>query len=86
MEQLPPCSQASLSLVKGIYEHYKGNRYEVLGVARHSETLEEQVVYKTLAGEQGMWVRPLPMFLETVWIDGKGEIPRFRLISANSDG
>ena len=63
----------------GKYEHYKGNQYEVIGVAKHSETLEELVVYRALYGEHGLWVRPLKMFLETVEIDGK-KIPRFKFI------
>lgn len=63
----------------GIYEHFKGNRYEVIGVARHSETLEEMVVYKKLYGDGGMWVRPLAMFLEEIEVDGK-KVPRFKLI------
>lgn len=63
----------------GIYEHYKGNKYEVLGVARHSETMDELVVYRALYGEGGLWVRPYGMFIENVIIDGK-EIPRFRFI------
>lgn len=63
--------------INGIYEHYKGQLYKVLAVARHSETLEELVVYQCLYGERGIWVRPLGMFLETVTIDGK-EQPRFK--------
>ena len=63
----------------GKYEHYKGTQYEVIGVAKHSETLEELVVYRALYGEHGLWVRPLKMFLETVEIDGK-KIPRFKFI------
>jgi len=62
--------------IVGKYRHYKGNLYEVVGIARHSETLEEMVVYRALYGEGGLWVRPLPMFCETVVIDGR-EIPRF---------
>ena len=62
--------------IGGKYRHYKGNFYEVIGVARHSETLEEMVVYRALYGEGGLWVRPLAMFLETVTVDGR-EIPRF---------
>lgn len=64
----------------GVYEHYKGARYEVIGVARHSETEEELVVYKALYGEMGLWVRPLKMFQESVLVDDKS-IPRFSLIS-----
>lgn len=58
------------------YRHYKGNLYEVVGVARHSETLEEMVVYRALYGEGGLWVRPMGMFLENVTVDGK-TVPRF---------
>ena len=50
----------------GTYEHYKGKKYRVIGVAKHSETLEELVVYRALYGEHGLWVRLLKMFLETV--------------------
>jgi hypothetical protein len=60
----------------GTYRHYKGNLYEVLGVARHSETEEKLVVYRALYGEQGLWVRPLAMFEESVFVDGQ-EVPRF---------
>ncbi|TFC95723.1 MULTISPECIES: DUF1653 domain-containing protein [Cryobacterium] len=63
----------------GRYRHYKGNEYEVLGVARHSETEEQLVVYTPLYGERGLWVRPLSMFAETVSIDGE-QVPRFTLI------
>ncbi|NTW22182.1 DUF1653 domain-containing protein [Candidatus Falkowbacteria bacterium] len=66
----------------GKYQHYKGNYYEVIGVAHHSETLEELVVYRALYehekfGDNSLWVRPMKMFLETVVIDGK-EILRFK--------
>ena len=63
----------------GKYEHYKGSQYEVIGIAKHSETLEELVVYRALYGKHGLWVRPLKMFLETVEIEGK-KIPRFKFI------
>jgi len=64
----------------GLYEHYKGNRYEVLGVALHSETLEPQVVYRPLYETKApLWVRPYDMFVEDVEIDGK-MVPRFRKI------
>ena len=56
---------------KGIYRHYKGGRYEVIGVARHSETLEEMVVYRALYGEGGLWVRPASMWNEWVEKDGQ---------------
>ena len=63
----------------GRYRHYKGNEYTVLGMARHSETLDELVVYRQEYGDHGLWVRPAAMFLETVEIEGK-KVPRFRLI------
>jgi len=63
----------------GKYKHYKGNEYEVIGIAKHSETLEELVVYRALYGNYDLWVRPLKMFIETVEIDGK-RIPRFNYI------
>lgn len=53
-------------LEKGLYRHYKGKYYEVIGIAKHSETGEEVVVYRPLYGEQGLWVRPLAMFDETL--------------------
>ena len=64
----------------GRYRHYKGNEYTVLGVARHSETLEELVVYRQEYGDRGLWVRPLAMFIETVDVEGR-RVPRFRLYS-----
>ncbi len=66
-------------LKKGIYQHYKGQSYEVIGIARHSETLEHLVVYKALYGDYELWVRPLTMFLETIEFEGVAQ-PRFRLI------
>ena len=55
----------------GKYRHFKGNEYEVLGIAKHSETLEPMVVYKALYGEGGLWVSPASMWYETVERDGK---------------
>lgn len=66
------------ALKLGRYRHYKGKEYEVIGVAKHSETLEEMVVYRALYGEGQIWVRPLTMFLEEVEVDGK-IVPRFAL-------
>ncbi|OZG73829.1 hypothetical protein BTA51_08500 [Hahella sp. CCB-MM4] len=66
----------------GIYQHYKGGRYQVYGVARHSETEEPLVVYRPLYGERALWARPLSMFSETVEIDGI-PTPRFELIEPN---
>ena len=61
----------------GRYRHFKGNEYEVIGVARHSETLEERVVYRALYGDGGLWVRPAAMWTEQVERDGYCG-PRFR--------
>lgn len=63
----------------GLYRHYKGNEYKVIGLARHSETLEELVVYQALYGARGLWVRPAAMFAETVEIEGKIQ-PRFAFL------
>ena len=68
-----------MTLRPGRYQHYKGNDYTVIGVARHSETLEEVVVYRAEYGERGLWVRPAAMFQETVEVDGV-TMPRFRLV------
>ncbi|MEZ7858897.1 MAG: hypothetical protein ACI9BG_000883 [Parasphingorhabdus sp.] len=68
-----------MSMIKGIYKHYKGNLYEVIDVAKHSETEEEHVVYRTLYGDYSLWVRPLAMFIETVELDGQ-QIARFEYI------
>ena len=59
------------SIKPGRYRHFKGNEYEVLGVARHSETREEMVVYRALYGEFGLWVRPVSMWNEIVERDGR---------------
>lgn len=65
-----------VDITPGRYRHFKGNEYEVLGVARHSETLEDMVVYRALYGDGGLWVRPAAMWSETVEKDGyRG--PRF---------
>lgn len=66
-------------VIGGKYEHYKGKPYRVIAIAKHSETLEDLVVYQQLYGEEGVWVRPLKMFLETVEVEGK-TLPRFRYI------
>lgn len=80
-KEVLPCFSTSANsiLVGSIYEHYKGLRYKIIGVARHSETLEELIVYQALYGEGGIWVRPLTMFLEHVVINGESK-PRFKLI------
>jgi len=66
-------------LEPGTYRHYKGGEYEVIGVARHSETEEQLVVYRPQYGERGLWVRPLTMFCETVEAGGE-QVPRFEFL------
>ena len=63
----------------GRYRHYKGGEYEVIGVARHSESTEPMVVYRPLYDDSGWWVRPHAMFFESVTVDGQVQ-PRFRRI------
>lgn len=70
-----------MQLCSGIYQHYKGQLYQVFHVATQSETREKLVVYQCLYGDYSMWVRPLEMFLESVEIDGQ-LMPRFKLIQA----
>jgi hypothetical protein len=69
----------------GRYEHYKGKQYEVVGLARHSETLEELVVYKALYksefGENALWVRPKEMFLEMVEVESE-KVARFKYLKS----
>ncbi|HWR09263.1 DUF1653 domain-containing protein [Sporomusa sp.] len=65
----------------GIYRHYKGKQYQVIGEAAHSENLEQMVVYRALYGEYGLWVRPKAMFCEHIIIEGK-EVPRFAFVLA----
>lgn len=69
--------------VPGIYRHYKGQRYRVLGTANHSETMELLVVYQALYGEHGLWVRPAAMFAETIELEGE-PIERFALEQAEA--
>lgn len=76
MSDLTPLPQAPL----GRYRHYKGNEYEVLGVVRHSETLEPLVLYRPLYNDSGLWVRPYAMFFEDVDVDGV-HTPRFAPVS-----
>lgn len=68
----------------GRYRHFKGNEYEVLGVAKHSETLEPFVVYRPHGGDRGLWIRPAGMFLETVERDGV-MVPRFARTESKSE-
>ena len=69
-----------MSIVQiGRYRHYKGKEYTVIGVARHSETEEELVVYRKEYDDHGRWVRPLGMFVEMVEVEGK-MVPRFQFL------
>ena len=68
-----------IEIKPGKYRHYKGNEYEVIGTAKHSETLENMVVYRALYGEYGLWVRPAHMWSEIVEADGK-QVERFSYI------
>ena len=68
------------TIEKGIYRHYKGNEYEVIGVANHSETLELMVVYRALYGKGELWVRPASMWNEVVTVDGNS-VKRFEKIT-----
>lgn len=76
-----------MNVIQGIYRHYKGNLYEVIGVALHSETKEQLVVYRALYGEKLLWVRPLKMFIEKITIGNRSnkEIHRFTLESKHPD-
>ncbi len=73
-----------ISIQPGRYRHYKGNEYSVIGTARHSETLEELVVYRQEYGDHGLWVRPKQMFRETVKVDGR-DVPRFQPLGSSSE-
>jgi hypothetical protein len=73
---------AASDVPPGRYRHFKGGLYEVLGVAKHSETEEEFVVYRPLYGDRGLWVRPRALFLETVTVDGAA-VPRFQYLGPN---
>jgi hypothetical protein len=75
-EPLPPLPTEP---TPGLYRHYKGNEYRVLGLARHSETLAPLVVYQALYGERGTWVRPAEMWSEIVEVGGK-RVVRFARI------
>lgn len=67
-----------MKLILGKYQHHKGDFYEVIGVAKHTETAEELVVYRSIK-DNGLWARPKRMFLEDVMVNGK-EVPRFKYL------
>ena len=68
----------------GIYEHYKGNQYKVIDIARHSETDELLVLYRPMYGDESLWVRPFAMFFEKVTIDGV-LVPRFKYVGDSDE-
>lgn len=71
-------------IINGIYRHYKGNMYKVIGIANHSETLEKMVVYKAMYADGDLWVRPLDMFTECVEINGRA-VARFELVNISKE-
>lgn len=73
--------EKEVDVLPGKYRHYKGKLYTVIGVARHSETEEQLVVYRPEYGERGLWVRPLSMFTEQVVVEGRS-VPRFEYLGA----
>lgn len=73
-----------ISIQPGRYRHFKGNEYTVFGTARHSETLEEMIVYRQEYGEYGLWVRPKELFSQTVTVDGR-DVPRFQPLGSPSE-
>src|SRR5690606_20354704 len=72
-------TRMSIEVKPGRYRHFKGKYYDVIGVAKDSESMREVVVYRALYGEHGLWVRPLEMFLEVVERDGM-RLPRFEYV------
>lgn len=73
-----------MSVKAGVYEHYKGSKYQVIDVATHSETEEKLVAYRPMYGDMALWVRPLAMFTESVEIDGEA-VPRFKFLHSNDE-
>lgn len=71
-----------MDIKPGRYRHFKGNEYEVIGLAKDSETMQEVVVYRALYGDRGLWVRPAKMFTEVIERDGRTQ-PRFRRIEGD---
>ena len=70
-----------MSIKKGIYRHFKGNKYQVIDIVRHSENQQYMVLYRALYGDHGLWVRPLQMFIEEIEVEGQKR-PRFELIES----
>lgn len=70
-----------MNIEKGIYRHFKGNKYQVINIVRHSENQQYMVLYRALYGDHGLWVRPLQMFIEEIEVEGQKR-PRFELIES----
>lgn len=70
-----------MNIEKGIYRHFKGNKYQVINIVRHSENQQYMVLYQALYGDHGLWVRPLQMFIEEIEVEGQKR-PRFELIES----
>lgn len=70
-----------MNIEKGIYRHFKGNKYQVIDIVRHSENQQYMVLYQALYGDHGLWVRPLQMFIEEIEVEGQKR-PRFELIES----
>jgi hypothetical protein len=82
MRPEPPLSPLPAEPRPGRYRHYKGREYRVLGIARHSETLEPLVVYQALYGERDLWVRPAAMFVESIaGLEPGVRVPRFAFVA-----
>ena len=79
-ENIQPEAIVQSEIAPGRYRHFKGNEYEVIGTATHSETLEKYVVYRALYGENQLWIRPVKMWCEEVEFEGE-KVPRFAYIS-----
>ena len=73
-----------MTVKAGVYEHYKGNKYQVVDVATHSETEEKLVAYRPMYGDMSLWVRPLAMFVESVVVGGK-TVPRFKFLHSDDE-
>jgi len=73
-----------ITIPLGIYRHYKGNQYEVIGFARHSETLEDMVIYRALYSEGGVWVRPASMWEDLIEVNGK-VVKRFEFVGKSGE-
>ncbi|MCR5482179.1 MAG: DUF1653 domain-containing protein [Clostridia bacterium] len=78
-EKAEKTTEIKTEIKRGKYRHYKGNEYEVLGMAKHSETLEDLVIYRALYGNHSLWARPAVMWNEKVTVNGK-EVKRFEFI------